>query len=65
MTLLDEDGRPYQVPHYNVSELILEPALDEELDRSTFEGQEWMRAQQGEMSTGITMHRYPDSLSGP
>ncbi|KAK0433476.1 hypothetical protein EV421DRAFT_1741614 [Armillaria borealis] len=41
------------------------PALDEERDRSTFEGQEWMRAQQGEMSTGTTMQRYPDSLSGP
>ncbi|PBK64910.1 hypothetical protein ARMSODRAFT_1006956 [Armillaria solidipes] len=60
VTLVDENGISYKVPHYTPSELAR--CVDEESDRTVVEAREWMRAQQGEISSHEKTQRYLDSM---
>ncbi|SJL08980.1 uncharacterized protein ARMOST_12356 [Armillaria ostoyae] len=60
VTLVDENGISYKVPHYTPSELAR--CVDEESDGAVVEAREWMRAQQGEISSHEKTQRYLDSM---
>ncbi len=60
ITMVDEHGISYKVPHYTPSELAR--CVDEECDEAVVEAREWMCAQQGEISSHEKTQRYLDSM---
>ncbi|KAK0187031.1 hypothetical protein F5146DRAFT_761574 [Armillaria mellea] len=60
ITMVDEDGIPYKIPHYTPSELAR--CVDEESDEDVVEARERIRAQQGEISSNDKTQRYLASL---